>query len=107
MSVPKILQIRFTYDGSYSQFEPILPSFCDRLATVPGLEWKIWAYNEATHEGAGLYLFADEASARSYADGMVAEMAALVTNPTAHLYDFHEAATAATRGPVALAGVGS
>lgn len=106
MSIKKVLQIRFRYEGTYDAFDEVLPAYVERMLTVPGLEWKIWAYDDASGEGAGLYLFADRASVDAYAPAMVAEMSTFMPEVSAHVYDFHESATALTRGPVDRALIG-
>lgn len=96
----KIVRIGFRYRGSYSQFEPVLPAFVEKLRAVPGLVWKIWTYDEESGRGAGIYLFEDEASARAYLGEMVPTMATMVEELDPQVLDFHVAATVGTRGPV-------
>lgn len=100
MSTKKILQIRYRFDGPFAQFDDILPEFADRMLTVPGLEWKIWAYDESVGEGSGIYLFTDGERATAYAEPMVAEMRQLLAEVSAHLYDIHEKSTEVTLGPI-------
>lgn len=46
-------------------------AMAERIAATPGLVWKIWGLDDATGEGAGLYLFRGPASAAAFAGGPV------------------------------------
>lgn len=100
MSTQKIVRIGFSYEGSYAQFEPMLPQLVAQLRQVPGLAWKIWSYDDTTRRGAGIYLFADEATARAYLAMIVPQMQQLARDIDAQVLDYHVEATAGTRGPV-------
>ena len=43
-----------------------LKGLAESIAQEPGLIWKIWTENAATHEAGGIYLFTDRASAEAY-----------------------------------------
>jgi hypothetical protein len=96
----RIVRISFAYDGSYDQFEPILPAFAEKARSVPGLVWKIWTYDDDAHRGAGLYLFSGESEARAYLEWIVPQMRTLAKDVSAELLRVHEGATRATRGPI-------
>lgn len=101
LSTQRVLQIRFRYDGSYAQFEPVIRDYARQIEHVPGLVWKLWCADEGHGEGCGIYLFRDETSAREYAAWMVPVMAEMARDVEAHVYAYHEAASAITRAPVA------
>ncbi|TCS96996.1 monooxygenase [Hazenella coriacea] len=66
MSV-KLLQIDFPTEGPWG--EEMSKAYADlatHISKTPGLLWKIWTENKKTGEAGGIYLFEDEASARSY-----------------------------------------
>lgn len=50
-------------------------ALCERVVPVmrdlPGLEWKLWLLDEKARTAGGVYLFRDESSALTYADGPV------------------------------------
>ncbi len=96
----RIVRISFAYDGTYAQFEPILPAFAEKARSVQGLVWKIWTYDDEARRGAGLYLFAGEAEARAYLDWVVPQMESLAKDVSAEVLRVHEGATRATRGPI-------
>lgn len=100
MSTQKIVRIGFRYDGSYQQFEAIIPAMVAQLREVPGLLWKIWTHDDDARRGAGLYLFADEASARAYLAWILPQMEQMVRELDPEVLDFHAAATEGTFGPV-------
>lgn len=102
MSTQRVLQIRFRYEGSYSQFEPSILEYARQIEHYPALLWKLWCNDEENREGCGIYLFADEASVREYAAFMVPQMQTIALDVEAHVYAYHEAASAITRAPVAL-----
>ena len=41
----------------------------EKIAGLPGLVWKLWAYDDAAHVAESVYLFDTEAQARAWGDG--------------------------------------
>jgi hypothetical protein len=41
------------------------------MLAIPGLEWKVWVFDEESGAAGGFYLFRDSASAVAYAEGPV------------------------------------
>ena len=41
----------------------------ERIATLPGLEWKLWGYDDVEHVAENIYLFDTDEHARAWADG--------------------------------------
>ena len=62
-----ILQIDFPFQGPWgAEMSAALQDLATSIAQEPGLIWKIWTENEATHEAGGIYLFQDRPSAEAY-----------------------------------------
>lgn len=75
----------------------------EHISEVPGLIWKIWGSDDERGQAAGLYLFADETSARAWGEGpMRTSLAAMpgVSDIRASYFDVDEALSARTRGPL-------
>ncbi|MEX2047877.1 MAG: YdhR family protein [Chloroflexota bacterium] len=102
----KILQINFMITSSVKDYVTLVAPFADPIAKVPGLEWKVWLFNEQKHEAGGVYLFRDEASVNAYLNGDI--VAGLKKQPTikeisAKVFDVEESLTRTTRGPLKTA----
>ena len=103
----RIVQINFTLTVPTEEYAQIGASLTDTFATLPGLRWKIWLLDEAANRAGGIYLFEDEAAAQAYVDGpIVASLgsAPFLTDLSVAQFGIMDDITAATRGPVALAG---
>jgi hypothetical protein len=98
----KLLQIDFSYRGPFGpEMTRALAGLADDIAREPGLEWKLWTENAATGEAGGVYLFADEGSARAYADKHTARLATFAGGPVrAKSSDVNSDLTRATRAPL-------
>ena len=99
----KLLQINFTITTSVKDYTTMAGPLADPIAKTPGLEWKVWIFNEMNHEAGGLYLFRDEASVNAYLNGDI--VAGLKKQPTikdisAKIFDIDENLTQKTRGPI-------
>lgn len=73
------------------------------ISKVPGLIWKIWGFDDAIGQAAGLYLFADEATARAWGEGPMRESLSAspgVADIRATYFDVDETLSAMTRGPL-------
>jgi hypothetical protein len=98
-----ILQINFSYDGSWADYEAASAAGAGQIAGIPGLGWKVWLKNAATGEAGGIYLFHDEAVAHGFAAQAAAMLAEMppVSNVSIKSFGVIEALTAVTRGPIA------
>ena len=99
----KLLQINFKITTSAKDYATLVAPFADPIAKSPGLEWKVWIFNEQNHEAGGVYLFRDEASVNAYMHGDI--VAGLKKQPTikdisAKIFDVDENLTQKTRGPI-------
>lgn len=99
----KILQINLRFNVSPEELAKEFETAAVPIADVPGLKWKIFGMNEERGEGAGIYLFEDDASLKAYIEGpIIARMKTLeaFSDITMKEFDVVENATAITRGPV-------
>lgn len=102
----KILLVNIKHDLSPEQLAnspTATPDFASAIASVPGLQWKIWIGNEVDSEAGGVYLFEDEASALAYLNGSI--FSQVRNNPgftevTTKLYDINEAYSLITNAPL-------
>jgi hypothetical protein len=99
----KILQINFKITTSVKDYATLVGPFADPIAKTPGLEWKVWLFNEQNHEAGGVYLFRDDASVNAYLSGEI--VAGLKKQPTikdisAKVFDVEKSLTHKTRGPI-------
>ena len=99
----KILQINFRFNLSVAELEEEFETVASHIKEVPGLKWKIFGMNEERSEGAGIYLFEDGDSLKSYLEGpIVARLKSIeaFSDLTMKHFDVVDKATALTRGPV-------
>jgi hypothetical protein len=99
----KLLQINFKITTSAKDYATMVAPLADPIAKTPGLEWKVWIFNEQDHSAGGVYLFRDEASVNAYMHGDI--VAGLKKQPTikdisAKIFDVDENLTHKTRGPI-------
>jgi hypothetical protein len=76
----------------------------EKIAGLPGLVWKVWAYDDDAHVAESVYLFDNEAHARAWGDGPMKP--ALGNHPgigdiEVRYYDVDEELSAVTRAPLA------
>ena len=98
-----IVQINFDVSIPHDAFEQAVMPDSGTIAAVDGLQWKIWAMNDATQEFAGTYLFTNEATADAYVNGPIVanlKAAPVFSNVVVRSYAVMETLTAITRGPI-------
>jgi hypothetical protein len=98
----KLVQFDFPFAGPFgAQMSEMLGDLARAIADEPGFLWKIWTENEATGEAGGIYLFADESSARAYIDKHTARLATFgIGGIRAKLFDINEPLTRIDHGPL-------
>ncbi len=98
-----IVQINFSFAGSWEDYETGNKDAASFLAGMPDLGWKVWLKNAATGEAGGIYLFHDEAAAHGFAAQAAAMLADMppVSNVSIKQFGVIESLTAVTRGPIA------
>ena len=99
----KLLQINFKITTSVKDYATMVAPMVDPIAKTPGLEWKVWLFNEQSHEAGGVYLFRDEATCNAYLNSDL--VAGMKKQPTikdisAKIFDVEENLTHKTRGPI-------
>jgi len=102
----KIVQINFKITSSVKDYATMVAPLADPIAKTPGLEWKVWLFNEQNHEAGGVYMFRDEASVNAYLGGeIVAGMKKVSTikDISAKVFDIDENLSHKTRGPIKAA----
>ena len=102
----KLLVVRYGRrlgSGDPEQAKAFLAA-AEKIAGLPGLVWKLWAYDDAEHVAESVYLFESEEQARAWGDGPM--RSALASHPgisdiEVRYYDVDERLSAVTRAPVA------
>jgi Putative mono-oxygenase ydhR len=77
----------------------------EKISGLPGLLWKLWAYNDREHHAESVYLFDNEQHARAWGDGPMKP--SLSSHPgideiEVRYYDVDEELSAITRAPLAI-----
>ena len=99
----KILQINLRFNVSAGELAKQFETAAGFIAKVPGLKWKIFGMDEQRGEGAGIYLFEDEGSLKSYLEGpIITDMKVnkAFRDIDIKYFDVVDKATAVTRGPI-------
>jgi heme-degrading monooxygenase HmoA len=104
----KLLVVRFTREAPHDDPE-VAAAFegaAQKIAGVPGLIWKLWAYEDTDHDCTSVYLFDSEESARAWGDGPL--VPALSSNKgvgdiEVGYYDVDEHLSAITHTPMVAA----
>lgn len=97
-----LLQIDFPSEGPFgAEMSAACADLASSISNEPGLLWKIWTENATDRTAGGVYLFADEASARTYCDMHTKRLQSFgVSGIRALFFDVNTELTATTRGPV-------
>ena len=100
--MPVLLQVDFPFQGPFgAAAAQAMRELAESIAREPGLLWKIWTENATDRTAGGIYLFADEDSARAYCDMHTTRLESFgVTGIRALFFDVNDALTATTRGPL-------
>jgi len=98
----KLVQFDFAYSGPFGEdMAKAFDGLARSIPEEPGLLWKIWTENKAEREAGGIYLFADETSARAYITKHTARLKEFgIANVNAKLFDVNGPLTEITKGPV-------
>ncbi len=103
----KLLQVNYRRERGQDDAEQgeYLRGAADRIAQAPGLQWKIWIYDDENQAAGGIYLFDSEEHARAFGDAIPASLGKLpgVSEIDRRYYDVDERLSEVTRGPVAAA----
>ena len=101
-----ILQTNFKLNVSPAEYQEMCKSLADTFAAVPGLQWKIWLFNEQENEAGGIYLFNSHQGLHDFLAGPIVSQ--LKGHPgfrdvTVKVFEVMDEVTRATRGPVSAA----
>ncbi len=102
----KLLQVNYGREHGQNDSEQAahLLGAAERIAGLPGLQWKIWIYDDAQAAAGGIYLFDTEEHARRWGDEMMpASLGQLpgVSDIQVRYFDVDERLSEITDGPVA------
>ena len=104
----KLLQVNYRRErgqDNAEQAEHLLDA-AERISGLPGLQWKLWIFDDSQSAAGGIYVFDTEEYARKWGDEMLpASLGALpgVGDIEARYFDVDERLSAITRGPLAAA----
>ncbi len=103
----KLLQVNYRRERGQDDADQAghLLGAAERISGLPGLQWKVWIYDDARGAAGGIYLFDTEEHARLWGDEMLPHsLGSLpgVSEISARYFDVDERLSAITRGPVGL-----
>jgi hypothetical protein len=104
----KLLQVNYRRElgqNDPQQAEHLLGA-AERISGLPGLQWKIWIYDDAQSVAGGIYLFDTEEHARKWGDEMLpGSLGRLpgVSDIQPRYFDVDERLSEITRGPLMTA----
>jgi Putative mono-oxygenase ydhR len=104
----KLLQVNYRRERGQDdreQAESLLGA-AEKIAGLPGLQWKIWIHEDSRGAAGGIYLFDTEEHARAWGDqAMPGSLGRLpgVSDIEARYFDVDERLSAITRAPVTTA----
>jgi hypothetical protein len=99
----KILQINVRFNVSAEKLAKEFEEAAVPIAKVPGLKWKIFGLDVERSEAAGIYLFEDSDSLKTYLEGPIMDRMKTLevfSEITMKQFDCVEVASAITRGPL-------
>jgi len=98
----EILQVNFKFKIPRSDLEKAFLQTAQPIANVKGLQWKVWAVNEAEKSAAGIYLFKDDASLKAYLKSEIIsgiKVNPALSNVEIKVFEVLPEPTKITRGP--------
>jgi Putative mono-oxygenase ydhR len=100
----KLLQVNYRRERGQDDAEQAehLLGAAERISGLPGLQWKMWIYEDSQQAAGGIYLFDTEEHARAWGDeAMPASLGRLpgVSDVEARYFDIDPRLSAITRGP--------
>ena len=97
-----LLQVDFPYRGPFGDdMAEALKGLAESITQEPGCIWKIWTENESRQEAGGIYLFEDEATARSYLEMHTARLKSFgVSDIRSRIFKVNQALSQITNAPV-------
>lgn len=97
----KLLQVDFNFQGPFgADMANMLTDLAHSINDEPGMIWKIWTESAESKLGGGVYLFADEVTARNYLAMHSARLTKMgITDIRGVIFDINEPLTAINHGP--------
>lgn len=105
----KLVQIHFGLTVSGDEYTQTVAPLAQAIADLAGLQWKIWLLNDVTDAAGGIYLFADESSARSFlSSSLLVQLRAapFLQDVRVQQFDVLTDLTEITRGPLSAYAAG-
>jgi Putative mono-oxygenase ydhR len=104
----KLLQINYRRQRGQDDAEQAehLLGAAEPIADLPGLQWKIWIYDDSRGAAGGIYLFDTEEHARRWGDEMLpVSLGRLpgVSDIETRYFDVDQRLSAINRGPIGAA----
>ena len=104
----KLLQVNYRreLDQRDSEQADRLLGAAERISGLPGLQWKIWIYDDSKNAAGGIYLFDTEEHARAWGEqALPASLGRLpgVSAIEARYFDVDDRLSAITRAPLVAA----
>jgi Putative mono-oxygenase ydhR len=99
----KLVQVDFVLAVSAQEYTQAIAPLAQAVADLAGLQWKIWLVNDVERAAGGIYLFADESSARSFLrSSFLAQLriAPFLRDVRVQQFDVLTHLTEITRGPL-------
>lgn len=99
----KLLQVDFDFSGPFGDdMAEQLAGLAESINNEPGFIWKIWTENQAEQLAGGIYLFADEKSAKAYLKMHSARLAEMgVTGIRGKIFDVNTPLSTINNSPIA------
>ena len=99
--MPVILQVDFPFTGPFGhQMKEALTDLAASINNEPGFMWKIWTENQTEQSAGGVYMFADEATARAYLTMHTARLVDFgISGVCGKVFDINEGLTEINHGP--------
>lgn len=99
----KLLQVDFDFAGPFGkEMADALAGLARSINDEPGFIWKIWTEDQVSKLAGGIYLFADEASAKAYLAKHSARLTEMgIKNIRGQIFDVNTALCTINKAPVA------
>ena len=99
----KLLQVDFDFSGPFGDdMAEQLAGLAESINNEPGFIWKIWTENQAEQLAGGIYLFADESSAKAYLKMHSARLSEMgVTGIRGKIFDVNTPLSTINNSPIA------
>ena len=80
----QIIQTNFHFDLPTDDFKRTASAVATQFDHIPGLQWKIWLFNEERKEAGGIYLFVNKNAVTNFKNSELFH--GIATNPAFHSF---------------------